>query len=326
MNNPENDSELENGNSTMAKPAERLRALAGHLPIIPIAVVALVVVGLGLLAFSLSGGANNPLYPVLPTFTPLSGTADFQAREVTFTELNEDPAAFRDQRLIVSGAYTPLSAPECLDYTGPVIRWSLVAEELQLNAIGMENLLRLVEEGLEMTVTGTWRMYQGPVGCGKEPVDEVVWFLEVDRILEPNPLQGTIDPVLTVVLGSPEFPESAPVTVDPGESDLSPTLEGTEILSPTATLDAGLPIAPTPTITNTLVPVTPLATVGTPGTPDPLATPDLTATGTITGTIETTPGAEGTPPPSLPTNTPSGPGYPSDGTPDPTATTGSGYP
>src|SRR5690606_6209145 len=116
------------------------------LPILTIGVFVLVVVGLGLLAFSLAGGNNNPLYPLLPTFTSPSGTADYQAREISFTELNDNPASFQDQRLQVSGTYTPLSAPECLDFTGPVIRWSLVADELQLNTTGFENLLRLVEE------------------------------------------------------------------------------------------------------------------------------------------------------------------------------------
>ncbi len=323
MKRRENDSDRQNDVATPARPAYRLRALAGRLPLIPIAVVALVVVGLGLLAFSLSGSNNNPLYPILPTFTPLSGTADFQAQEVNFPELNGDPAAFRDRRIQVSGTYTPLSAPDCLDYTGPIIRWSLVSEELQLNAVGFENLLRLVAEGIDMTVTGTWRMYHGPLGCGKEPVDEVVWYLEVDRILEPNPLQGAINPALTVVVGSPEFPAGS--TPDLSASpDITATVDSTEIISPTATLDIGGPISATPALTpTTALPVTPLPTIGT---PDPLATPDLTATTTVTvtGTIETTPGAEGTPPPSLPTNTPSGPGYPG-GTAEPTAPPG-GYP
>lgn len=326
MNRPEQDSSMEQDMAVQAGMADRLRGVGGRLPILPIGVFVLVAVGLGLLAYSLAGGNNNPLYPLLPTFTPLSGTADYQAREIRFTELNDDPVSFRDQRLQVSGIYTPLSAPECLDHTGPVIRWSLVADELQLNATGYENLLRLVEEGIEMTVTGTWRLYQGPLGCGKQPVDDVVWYLEVDRILLPNPLQGAVNPALTVIVGSPEFPESAGTTIDPAEAEDSPTLDSTEILSPTATLDGGLPVQPTPTPAITSLPVTPPAPVGTPATPDPPATPDLTATMAITGTIETTPGAEGTPPPSMPTSTPSGSGYPPGQTPEPTTPPKDGYP
>lgn len=326
MNRSEHDNSLEKNPTASAGMADRLRMVGGRLPLPTIAVFVLVVVGLALLAFSLAGGNHNPLYPPLPAFTPPSGTVDPQPREISFTQLNDDPASFQDQRLQVSGIYTPLSAPECLDYTGPVIRWSLVADELQLNATGYEDLLRLAEEGIEMTVTGTWRLYQGPLGCGKEPVDDIVWYLAVDRILLPNPVQGAVNPALTVVVGSREFPESAGATIDPSVGEGSPTLDSTDILSPTATLDSGLPVLPTPTPTNTLLPVTPLAPVGTPATPDPLATPDLTATSVMTGTVETTPGAEGTPSPAIPTTTPSGSGYPPGQTPESTATPENGYP
>lgn len=335
MNSPIHDSEMENGQPTPAQPMDRLRAAAGRLPLILIAVIALVAVGLGLFAFSLSGGNNRPLYPILPTFTLPPGTADYQAHEVGFAELNGDPAAFQNQRLQVSGTYTRMPAPECPDHSGPSIRWSLVADDLQLNAVGFENLLRLVEEGIEMTIVGTWRVYRGPVGCGKEPPNGVVWYLEVDRILEPNPLQGSVDPALTVVVGTLEFPASGSGGNTPGGVELNPTIEGGEIISPTVTPDMGLPLPGTPppfdtppgsAVPTTPLPVTPLATPGLPGTPDPLATPSPTdiAPGTTT---TPPPGTGSTPSPGLPTSTPPGSGYPG-GVPTlpPSATPGSGYP
>ena len=322
-------SELEQDDKTKndASPAgatERARALGGQSLLALIAIIILVVAGSGLLAYSLAGGSNHPLYPALPTFTP-PGTTDFQVRVISFTELNNDPASFRNQRLQVSGIYTPMSALKCLDHTGPIIRWGLVAEGLQLNAAGFEDLLRLVDEGIEMTVIGTWRLYRGPLGCGKEPADKAIWYLEVDRILEPNPLQVKIDPALTVVVGSPEFPAlstSVPefTESEPGldaEIEADSTPDNTNIFTPTVTIDIGQPSPLTPTPTNTL-PVTPLIPIGTPvgpGTPNPTATPTATIAG-ATGT----PGAGATNPPTIPTSTPSGTGYP------PASPTSTGYP
>ncbi len=176
MNIPEQPIEEGDEITTSYESADQVHSLMNRLPVLPIAMGLFVLIVLALLAFSLAGSGNHPLYPNLPTFTPLSGTTSHEPQTVSFTELNADPAAFQGLRLQVSGAYTPLSAPVCLNYTGPVIRWSLVADELQLSAIGFENILRLVDEGTQMTVTGTWILYQGPAGCGKEPVDDAMWY------------------------------------------------------------------------------------------------------------------------------------------------------
>jgi hypothetical protein len=41
-----------------------------------------------------------------------------------------------------------------------------------------------------MTVEGYWRLYEGPLGCGKNAPRAAIWYLEVLRIVEPNPLPG----------------------------------------------------------------------------------------------------------------------------------------
>lgn len=300
------------------------RRMIGRLPLVSIGAAILVVAGLALLAVSLSGGNSNPLYPSLPTMTPPAATTALEPEVIGFAELNADPAAFLGRRLQVSGDYTPLAAPECLDYTGPSIRWSLVSEELQLNATGFEPLLILLEPGTPMIVTGFWQAYRGPVGCGKEPDDGTVWYLAVDRILEPNPLTGAPGPLLTVVPGE-ALPTLAPeATVNP----LTPTLEVTptitESLTVTATVGATLPagLTPEPAITAPLV--TPLATVGTPaatpGTPDPALTPAATPPPGSSPTPSPTGGTAGNATPGLPTSTPSGTGYPPSGA-TPTGTT-----
>lgn len=296
----------------------RLRAL-----FIPLLVGFLVLVGLALLALSLKGREDRGLFPILPTMTAAPSTIDSETTVIGFSELNEDPAAFRGKRIQVSGAFTPVEAPECLDYTGPRIRWSLVAEELQLNAIGFENLVRLLEPEAEMTVSGVWSAYQGPVGCGKEPPDGTIWYLAVERIVEPNPLFGIQVPALTVIAGE-ALPTLSPLETIESRTP-TPTLGATSELFPTMTSEANatlpLPLTETPDLT--APPVTPLFTPG--ATPSQTGTlpPGVTPEGSPTFGPSPTPDPAGTPTPGLPTSTPSGTGYPID--PQPTATTG-GYP
>lgn len=293
--------------------------------LIPLIAALLVLAALALVAFSLNGRSERPLLPILPTQTTAPAVFETELTILGFAELNEDPAAYRGQRIQVSGVYTPVPAPECLNYTGPAIRWSLVAEELQLNAIGFENLVRLLPTGTEMTVSGTWNAYQGPLGCGKEPQDGTLWYLAVDRILEPNPLLGAQAPLLTVIAGDalPTLsPLETPMTRTP---EPTPTLESTLDILPTMTLDAAatLPLGITDTPEVTPLPVTPLVTPG--GTPGLTGTPPVDSTPGASATFGPSPtaGPGGTTTPGLPTSTPSGSGYPIQ--PSPTATTG-GYP
>lgn len=310
-----------------AATTKNVRAFIGRFPWVPLIAILILMFGLALVVFSLGSSDSRPLYPLLPTYTPPAGTPDYEPSSVGFSELNEDPALYHGQRLEVSGAFTPVAAPDCVDYTGPVIRWSLVADELQLNAIGFENLISLIEEGTPMTVTGIWRAYRGPVGCGKEPPDGTIWYLDVDRIIEPNPIFGSSGLVLTVIPGGP-LPTLSPFET-PGTSipTIEQTIDATSVL--TVTAEATFLITPTASFAPTSLPVTPLVTPGgspgITGTPPPQGTDFLTPTLEGTVTPEGTPGIGGSGTPELPTNTPSGTGYP-DSQSTPTATTASGYP
>lgn len=295
---------------------------------IVVAAAILVIIGLAMLAFSLSGRAERPLLPLLPTFTTVPETIAYEPELIGFAELNADPNAFRGRRIQVSGAYMPVEPPKCVNYAGPTIRWSLVAEELQLNAMGFENLLRLLETSTDMTVVGVWSAYQGPLGCGKSPPQGTVWYLAVERILEPNPLLGANGPLLTVIAGQP-LPTLSPLeTVELVTPEVTPTFGSDTELTPTATLDAGLPPVVTPTLETTMLPVTPLptpeATSDLIGTPPIDSTPEASATFGPSPTADGTVDAPGTATPIFPTNTPSAPGYPS--LPTPTATTPGSYP
>lgn len=263
------------------------------------------------IAYANSLAQRRPLYPLLATPTPPDKVISPSAEQIDFRTLNEDPAAYLNRVIQVTGAYTPVEPPSCRPHAGPMITWSLVADSLQLNARGLEPILRLVNPGTAMTVEGVWRLHNGPVGCGKEPPDEVVWYLEASRVIAPNPLFGGPEVALTFVPGDPTSaalttPEPA-ATSQPLATDTTQTGTPATAPSPAATLGPGLYPAPG---TPTELPVTPLATpVGTAtpqGTavgPQP-ATVTPSPTGTPNGTPTTGPAVTGTP--GLATATPGG--------------------
>lgn len=246
---------------------------------------------------------------------------------VAFPALDENPAAYHNRLIRVTGAYTPLPLPECGRVRGPASRWALVDQGLRLDAVGYEDLLSLVPDGIDLTVDGFWRLYEGPLGCGKEPPIDRLWYLEVVRLVQPNPLP---------LLGgrSLALDASPRISVTMSLSTLAATPATTGSPTPSGTPAT----SGTPTLTGTPGPGTPSATPGPSETPSPsptlTLTPTLTpsgapgATGTVTATPESSPTRTGgsTPTPPPPTNTPSS--YPggSEGTPSPTATPSGGYP
>lgn len=255
-----------------------VRTLAARWPVLAGLAAFLLLAGLVLVVSALVNRDRRPLYPNLPTFTPPAATLDSEPAVLTFAELNADPDAYRDRRIQVAGDYASVPPPDCTPYSGPAIRWSLVAEELQLNAVGFENVLRLLAEGTPMTVTGIWRLYRGPVGCGKEPPDANVWYLAVDQILEPNPLLGGNNAALTVIAGSP------PATLPPLDLE-APTLEATPTLTATLAVEPTTELLPT---TGVLPTIGATSTATLPPTPTVGGTSDLTLTPTIPGTPDLT--------------------------------------
>jgi hypothetical protein len=225
-----------------------------------------------------------------------------QPQLVTFSELQAEPEAFQDRLIRVSGTLLKLPPPECLPKSGPAVAWALIAEELRLDAIGFERVISLSSDDLPMTVDGFFRLYEGPLGCGKGAPDGSAWFLEVVRIVQPNPLVGAGQPS-----GSVGFP-----TTEAG--GLSPTPGGP--IAPTAPSTPSGTGTPGSVPTATLTPPMPPMLTATPegGTPSATSIPTATATGQATS--EPTP----TPLPGTITSTPQA----GTATPTPTATLGSG--
>lgn len=292
-----------------------------------------------LLLVILAGGRERPLKSLTdptPTVAADLVRVDNQPLLVTFDQLNENPYDFLNRTIRVSGDYVPVQPPGCTPHNGPHIDWALVSDNLQLDVKGYRLVRRLVAEGQPLTVEGIWRLYEGPLGCGKEPETDVAWYLAVTQILQPNPLPNAGNVIASggVNAITTPLPQGAPIATRPAGTVIPTptptatprsTASATPSPSPTAsqaaigaTTTTGATTTATPT--ETLQPGTTRRPTNTPS-PSTTATATQTPTPTLTGTPATA-----TPQPtqpSLPTSTPDPDGYPG---PDDTPTPGSGYP
>lgn len=307
-------------NTTTWKSDPRLRYV---LPVI--VVLGLILLILAIAASCSSRDNGRGLKPFRATRTPQAAGANEDVLTISFVDLNGDPAAYQNQRIRVTGDKMAILPSDCRLYTGPMFIWGLIAEDLQLNSLGFEELVVRLPDGLTMTVEGIWRKYDGPLGCGKEPDDGVAWYLQVERIISPNPLplmDGVPFATSQVLLGTqpevnitPFTPQDAETAVpnQPGIG-ITPLATGTLFPGgtqlppgsglPTATLDSAfLTATRIPGLTPSVTP-SPIPGVGTP-------------TGTPTATSTPLPGS--TPVPTVP-GLPTSPGYPGPGpsTPVPT--------
>ncbi|HIP73416.1 MAG TPA: hypothetical protein EYH05_18705, partial [Anaerolineae bacterium] len=132
----------------------------------------------------------RPLKPPRFTATPNEFYVDSQPELVTFTELNNNAAAYQNKFIRITGNYFPQKLPNCAPYSGPIFRSVLVSDELQLDILGGETVLSIVPVNTRLTVDGIWRKYDGSVGCGKEPPRQTLWYLEITNIVAPNPIVG----------------------------------------------------------------------------------------------------------------------------------------
>ncbi len=246
------------------------------------------------------GSDSRLIKPFVPTETAVPVTYDAPFEPVSFPDLQANPELYRDQHIRVTGRYTRLTPPNCVSFDGPVIRWGLIADDLQMNAQGLESLLHLIPADTTLTVEGVWRHYRGPSGCGKEPETASVWYLVVSRIVQPNPLplpglppiNGGAVPTMTATAVS-----GAQLTPTPtvNETAVTPTLPGA---TPTQVFTITPPGVPTITPTDTTL--TPNATALP--TASPTSVFDIPATATATATA--TPTLAGATPDSNATATP----------------------
>ena len=263
-----------------------------------------------ILIFTVACRAGGSFGPGQATRTP-SGALLGEPTLISFSELDAAPAAFRDRLIRVSGAFQPLPGPECARWRGPDVSWSLVDEGLQMEASGFGSLLQLLPSGLPLTVDGFWRLYEGPLGCGKEPPVGSAWYLEAVRLVQPNPLPLTGGSLLEGGLSPRELPGTGATPMGE-EGTPAPPVDGT-------TQPPGIGATPTATRQSEMQTPTPRATLSR----------DLTRTETPRPSPTTrSPGGALTPTPSpsrpgvitiTPRATATPRGYPAPG-PQPTAT------
>lgn len=256
----------------------------------PVSVVWLALVLLLLLAAC--GGRSGGILPRIET-TNIGLDVYGQPVPLTFAALQADPALYQNTNIVVSGAYTPLPRTNCAPFpdNGPRIGWGLISDQLRLDAINLDEVLALVPQGTQVTVEGIWRLYIGPVGCGKEPAHNSIWYLEALRVVQPNPLPVEVAAPAADPGQQNEGGQGVPVGEDQGNGG-----DGQIIGQPDATATGTVTVigsGGTPTATQTLAF----------GTVDPSATASASVTGTVTGTASPT--VTGTSPPGATlTNTP----------------------
>lgn len=259
----------------------------------------------GFLWVTWPSAAGGTFYPQLPEPTPV-GLINPQPIPLSFADLNTDPYGWRNRLLRVSGNFTRLSPVVCVPYKGVRPRWGLINEGLKMDAVGLDELLDLVPDGGSITIEGVWRLYEGPIGCGKEPARGMIWYLEAKRIVSPNPLAfepnsglgslvqqiGSVATITPTAEG--ELPDPEPVEQGEGDPTLA-TPSATPTLPSTPTT-GGQPGSPTATPTPSPTARSGIATPGTGGTggTSGTATPGPSPTPTPTGTLATpTPGGSG---------------------------------
>lgn len=252
-------------------------------------------VGCLLMAGCAGTKSGKGFFGPIPTAATLERVVSNEPIQIDFVTLNAAPQIYQDQLLRISGNYTPLPLPECAPYRGVAVRWALVADSLRMDALGFESVMRLVAPETTLTVDGIWRQYRGPLGCGKEPAMQISWYLEVQRVVEPNPIAQ-----LTTIEGE--------ATVDPGflgpPESLATQLSTAEV-TPLETTTLTLTPTPTPPNLVTVPPQTVAPTLAISLTPTRQPTPTATPNRPPTGTLSPTPTITLTPSPTLtPTITP----------------------
>lgn len=250
------------------------------------------------------------------TFAPILS----QPQPVTLEQLADAPQAYLDQYVQLTGRYEPVRVLVCINETARPnpATWSISDGTLVAQVGGFdEQVNELLPAGLEVTVNGIWRFWEGRVGCGKQAEMTQVWYLDATTMVSPSPLvrltltpsgevalegsppplveptqpAGSATPTATVPNGTtvpetPPGPIGPPDTPPPSQTPTSSTVTPTPTASPALTATAPISLTSTPALTGTLVGGTPTEIPGgtatltvTPGGPTPTNTPTVTPGG-----------------------------------------------
>lgn len=296
----------------------------------PIAIVLLLIMGI-LIGRNIDRNPSRGLFPYLSSPTPIALIFDGQPALVSFEELQDDPFAYVNRPIQVTGDLLFLEPLDCLQHSGPNMGWALIADDLRLDAVGFERVVTLVPPNTTLTIQGIWRNYSGPAGCGKGPAIQNFWYLAVSRIVQPNPLLDVNGQPIVILGDPPAGADGIPEVTRTATGTAVPEILITSIPSSTATPTVSAPppnTTPTSVILATQTPESPTGDTPTVevATPIPTETNDPTVTPNGESTETAVPTATGELPPPAATSTPGGyPGTDPTQTPAPTATLSS-YP
>ncbi len=233
--------------------------------------------GIILTACGYAGQESQDTPTPFPTRAPSQRITIAAPIPITLENLAANPDFFVGATLQLSGQFHRLPRLVCAgDSSSSPATWALSADGFLTNASGMDEQLRsLIDEGQQLTVEGRWLKFEGLVGCGDEASEEAIWYLSIDRVLDPNPLvrlsptPASSGPTPTAIAQIP----AATATLDNAIATETPT--SAVVVSPSLT-----PALPSPTtiLTATITPALPQVQDSTAITPTVSAdsTPSLT--------------------------------------------------
>jgi hypothetical protein len=219
------------------------------------------------------------------------GTIPVRSPEpVTIADLTARPADFEGRYLSVSGRFRPAPVVVCeTKRMRSPATWGMSEGEQAIAAAGPGGRIPVFrDEQPALSVTGYWRVWYGATGCGRQaPVGEV-WYLDVDRLLSPNPV--ALVPTAAAAGTTVGLPDGT-ATSDGAEPELTLTAVSTITISPPLPPEAITPPAgaatvdayPAPGATTTSAPGSPSVTAAS--TPSPRASNGTATTATPSGTV-----------------------------------------
>lgn len=170
--------------------------------------------------------------------SPTPNIAGARPLRLTLEDVLFNPVAYEGARIQVNGRYKKLPVRVCEGqrFDSPA-SWSITDGERILFLDGFEGQIRqLLPEQITVEVSGIWRRWNGPMGCGKEAIRSEVFYLDVRNVISPNPITAvTLTPFGEAIAEDPlTTPESvadeAAPTPDDREEDAPPDV----VILPTA--------------------------------------------------------------------------------------------
>ncbi|MEN8098793.1 MAG: hypothetical protein ABFQ89_06925, partial [Chloroflexota bacterium] len=165
--------------------------------------------------------------------------------QIQVEELLSHSEMYHGRMVKVGGRISPLSPTQCAigDPLLPPASFTLADGERIIYLQTSGNGFDLAPPGLALLIEGRWLYWTGPVGCESLAVQTSMWYLQVTRVLYPNPLTKAIEPPgdltpqpIDTPVSTEEIAQPLATLQTPTPSQLpSPTSRPISTSAPTAT-------------------------------------------------------------------------------------------